>query len=128
MEIKITEAGGIIIEATNDAQPLDDTIPVVVESTANPRVVILGRKSDSNDLEQLSTTTWITRALQATGMTPQELDRFEREDGEFFGRVADGFSQMAAADPKRWLVIDGTPAKDDLEKIISAAVNERLGI
>ncbi len=71
---KITEAGGIIIEATNDAQPLDDTIPVVVESTANPRVVILGRKSDSNDLEQLSTTTWITRALQATGMTPQELD------------------------------------------------------
>jgi hypothetical protein len=26
------------------------------------------------------------------------------------------------------LIIDGTPAKDDLEKIIAAAVNERLGI
>ena len=58
----------------------------------------------------------------------RELDRFEREDGEFFKRVADGFSQMAAADPKRWLIIDGTPAKDDLEKIISAGVHERLGI
>ena len=58
----------------------------------------------------------------------RELDRFEREDGEFFKRVADGFSQMATADPTRWLIIDGTPAKDDLEKIISAAVQERLGI
>lgn len=58
----------------------------------------------------------------------RELDRFEREDGEFFKRVADGFSQMAAQDPQRWLIIDGTPAKDDLEKIISAAVSERLGI
>jgi hypothetical protein len=35
---------------------------------------------------------------------------------------------MAAQDPQRWLIIDGTPAKDDLEKIISAAVSERLGI
>jgi len=35
---------------------------------------------------------------------------------------------MAAQDPQRWLIIDGTPAKDDLEKIISAAVIERLGI
>ena len=58
----------------------------------------------------------------------RELDRFEREDGEFFKRIADGFSQMAAQDPQRWLIIDGTPAKDDLEKIISAAVSERLGI
>ena len=58
----------------------------------------------------------------------RELDRFEREDGEFFKRIADGFSQMAAQDPQRWLIIDGTPARDDLEKIISAAVNERLGI
>ena len=58
----------------------------------------------------------------------RELDRFEREDGEFFKRVADGFAQMAAQDPQRWLIIDVTPAKDDLEKIISAAVSERLGI
>ena len=67
-------------------------------------------------------------ALLLERLKKRELDRFEREDGEFFKRVADGFSQMAAQDPQRWLIIDGTPAKDDLEKIISAAVSERLGI
>lgn len=58
----------------------------------------------------------------------RELDRFEQENRDFFGRVAAGFSQMAADDPAKWLVIDGTPPKDELEKIISAAVRERLGI
>jgi len=70
----------------------------------------------------------VPTALLLERLKKRELDRFEREDGEFFKRVADGFSQMAAQDPQRWLIIDGTPAKDDLEKIISAAVNERLGI
>jgi len=70
----------------------------------------------------------VPTALLLERLKKRELDRFEREDGEFFKRVADGFSQMAAQDPQRWLIIDGTPAKDDLEKIIAAAVNERLGI
>jgi len=58
----------------------------------------------------------------------RELDRFERENREFFVRVAAGFLQMATEDPIRWLVIDGTPPKDELENVISAAVQERLGI
>jgi len=58
----------------------------------------------------------------------RELDRFERENREFFVRVAAGFLQMATEDPTRWLVIDGTPPKDELENVISAAVRERLGI
>ncbi|MBM3806212.1 MAG: dTMP kinase [Actinobacteria bacterium] len=58
----------------------------------------------------------------------RELDRFERENREFFVRVAAGFLQMATEDPTRWLVIDGTPPKDELENVISAAVQERLGI
>lgn len=58
----------------------------------------------------------------------RELDRFERENREFFVRVAAGFLQMATEDPIRWLVIDGTPPKDELENVISAAVRERLGI
>ena len=70
----------------------------------------------------------VPTAILIERMKKRELDRFEREDSEFFKRVADGFSQMAAADPKRWLTIDGTPDKDDLEKIISARVQERLGI
>jgi len=70
----------------------------------------------------------VPTAILIERMKKRELDRFEREDSEFFKRVADGFSQMAAADPKRWLIIDGTPDKDDLEKIISSRVQERLGI
>jgi dTMP kinase len=70
----------------------------------------------------------VPTAILIERMKKRELDRFEREDSEFFKRVADGFSQMAAADPKRWLIIDGTPDKDDLEKIISAGVQERLSI
>jgi len=70
----------------------------------------------------------VPTAILIERMKKRELDRFEREDSEFFKRVADGFSQMAAADPKRWLTIDGTPDKDDLEKIISAGVQERLSI
>ena len=70
----------------------------------------------------------VPTAILIERLKKRELDRFEREDAEFFKRVADGFLQMAAADPKRWLIIDGTPDKDDLEKIISARVQERLGI
>ena len=70
----------------------------------------------------------VPTAILIERLKKRELDRFEREDSDFFKRVADGFSQMAAADPKRWLIIDGTPDKDDLEKIISAGVQERLGI
>ena len=99
-----------------------------------------GRKQDLTELKRINNWAigglWpelviyieVPTELLLERLKKRELDRFEREDGEFFRRVADGFSQMAAADPKRWLVIDGTPAKDDLEKIISAAVNERLGI
>ena len=99
-----------------------------------------GRKQDLAELKRLNDWAigglWpelviyieVPTELLLERLKKRELDRFEREDEEFFGRVADGFSQMAASDPKRWLVIDGTPAKDDLEKVIWAAVKERLGI
>ena len=99
-----------------------------------------GRKQDLAELKRLNDWAiggvWpelviyieVPTELLLERLKKRELDRFEREDGEFFRRVADGFSQMAAANPKRWLVINGTPAKDDLEKVISAGVHERLGI
>jgi dTMP kinase len=58
----------------------------------------------------------------------RELDRFEREDSAFFERIDAGFRAMATEDPQRWLIIDGTPPKDELEKIIAAKLLERLGI
>lgn len=58
----------------------------------------------------------------------RELDRFEREDRSFFERVLHGFHEMAKGEPSRWLIIDGSPPKDELESIIRRAVTDRLGI
>lgn len=58
----------------------------------------------------------------------RELDRFEREDRAFFERIAQGFKEMAAQEPELWVVVDGTPPKDELEVTIRRAVTERLGI
>ncbi|NBW91409.1 MAG: dTMP kinase [Actinobacteria bacterium] len=58
----------------------------------------------------------------------RELDRFEREDRSFFERIYTGFHTMAAADPIRWMIIDGTPAKDEVQSAILQGVQDRLGI
>jgi len=58
----------------------------------------------------------------------RELDRFEREDRSFFERIAEGFKAMAEADPSRWLVVDGTPPKDELAATILRDVTARLNI
>lgn len=58
----------------------------------------------------------------------RELDRFEREDRAFFERVLTGYQTMAATEPERWLVIDGTPPKDELEPVIAQLVRERLSL
>ena len=58
----------------------------------------------------------------------RELDRFEREDRSFFERIYTGFHTMAAADPIRWMIIDGTPSKDEVQSAILQGVQDRLGI
>ena len=59
-------------------------------------------------------------------LAKRNLDRFEREGADFFARIADGFAEMAAADPNRWIIIDGTLPKDDVQAAIHAAVSPRL--
>ena len=58
----------------------------------------------------------------------RELDRFEREDSSFFERISTGFMTMAANDPQHWMIVDGTPSKDDLEKLIADGLHQRLAI
>jgi dTMP kinase len=58
----------------------------------------------------------------------RDTDRFEREDDAFFTRVMNGFEELAAQEPDRWLVIDATPPKDELELIVRRVVTERLGL
>jgi dTMP kinase len=66
--------------------------------------------------------------ILAERMSNRDLDRFERADDAFHGRVRAGFAEMARADPTRWVVIDGTLAKDIVAHDIRTAVVDRLGI
>jgi dTMP kinase len=59
-------------------------------------------------------------------LAKRNLDRFEREGADFFARIADGFADLAAADPKRWILIDGMLSKDEVAEAIYAAVSPRL--
>ncbi|MBM3718259.1 MAG: dTMP kinase [Actinobacteria bacterium] len=56
----------------------------------------------------------------------RDLDRFEREGPDFFARIHTGYAELRAIDPDRWIVVDGTLPKDDVEAAIVAAVSARL--
>jgi dTMP kinase len=56
------------------------------------------------------------------------LDRFEGEDGAFHERVAAGFRELAAADPERWVVVDGTGAVTEVARRVADACRARLGL
>jgi dTMP kinase len=54
-------------------------------------------------------------------------DRLESLDGAFHDRVRHGYLALAAADPARWVVIDGTGAAPEVAGQVSGAVAARLG-
>ena len=54
-------------------------------------------------------------------------DRMERLGPEFAARVREGFGTQAAAEPARWLVVDGTGDVDAVTAHIVDAVRARLG-
>lgn len=49
-------------------------------------------------------------------------DRFEAEARGFHRRVAAGYRQLAAAEPRRWRVVDGTGTVEEVAERIWAAV------
>ena len=59
-----------------------------------------------------------------TGEAP---DRLEREKIEFFEAVRQAFLDMAAADPKRWLVIDARQTVEQMQEQIRTRVGQLLG-
>lgn len=61
-------------------------------------------------------------------LAKRNLDRFEREGAEFFSRVNRGFHELMEADSSRWIVIDGTAPKDDVESTIRTRVRAALSL
>lgn len=62
----------------------------------------------------------------AAGRLDRSLDRIESAGAEFHQRVAEAFVEMAAAEPDRWLVIDGTGSVDEVETRLWSALKPRL--
>jgi dTMP kinase len=56
----------------------------------------------------------------------QRQDRFEAEAVNFHRRVREGYLKIAAAETRRWLVIDATRSKDEIAGIIWQRVNKLL--
>ena len=54
-------------------------------------------------------------------------DRLEGLDEDFHRRVRDGFLALAAKDPERWVVVDGTPGPDEVAAGVRDVVTARVG-
>lgn len=60
--------------------------------------------------------------------TSPSKDRFEAEEIAFHRKVRDGYLEMAAAEPERWLIVDGTLSRAEIGKIIWNSVRPLLQI
>lgn len=70
--------------------------------------------------------TGLARAgARAGGGTGGET-RFERKGGAFHARVAQGFRDLASAEPERCVLIDAVQPLDDVTRDILSAVSDRL--
>ena len=59
-------------------------------------------------------------------MKGRPADRFEAEDPGFHRRVHQGFLALAASEPDRWAVVDGTGSVEDVGARVIAAVTSRV--
>jgi dTMP kinase len=86
------------------------------------RAVTGGRKPDLTLLYDVPPEVGLARRERDEGAT----NRLDREPPEFHVRVRARFLELAAAEPARWVVLDGTAAPDELERLGWAALEERL--
>ena len=54
------------------------------------------------------------------------LDRFETEDAVFHERVRRGYLEMSAAEPERWLVVDGLLSRRQIGEVVWRRVSQLL--
>ena len=76
MEIQIDKNSNQAIQTIleTDAQPMDNKNFNALGATDISKVTLLGRKLLEQDMENLPASSWIYRAIEATGMTAREID------------------------------------------------------
>ena len=57
-----------------------------------------------------------------------QADRFEREAPAFHERVRDGYRQLAAREPQRWLAVDATQSVAEVTQAIWPRVEQLLAV
>ena len=62
----------------------------------------------------------------AAARRSREHDRLEAAGEAFHQRVRDGFRSLAADEPERWVVLDGTASVDEVEKAVWARVTAMI--
>jgi dTMP kinase len=65
-------------------------------------------------------------AVDAADSSQPREERFEREAVDFHRRVRDGYLQLAAAEPERFVIIDAAAEIDSIAAAIQSAVSARL--
>jgi len=97
-----------------------------------------GQGLDRSELSWLST--WASGGLEpdvvvlldvdtsaaAGRQAGQALDRLESRRSDFHDRVRTGYRALAAADPERWIVVDGSASADEVATRVWDAVSRRL--
>jgi dTMP kinase len=66
--------------------------------------------------------------VAAERLRARGLDRVEAAGAEFHRRVVEGYRALASAEPRRWVVIDGSGDVESVAAAVAAAVRGRLGI
>ena len=89
--------------------------------TAINNVATQGLKPDLTILLDTSAEEGLARKK---GKTRQ--DRFEQENIAFHQRVRKGYLELAAKEPERWLKIDASQPKEEIEEIIWQKVSQLL--
>ena len=64
----------------------------------------------------------VPASVAATRMKP-EADRMEAAGDEFHRRVVEGYLALAAGDPERWRVVDGSGGVAEVEALVAKALS-----
>jgi len=59
---------------------------------------------------------------------PRRADRMEQQSAEFYRRVREAYRELASREPKRIVLIDGSPSVDDIENEIWKIISARFPI